>query len=73
MDETQRAARITGLLFLATFVTAIGALIAFQPVLDDPGGYVAGDGSDNRILLGALLELLSSSRTSAPPWCCTRS
>ena len=58
MDEIQRAARITGLLFLATFITAIGALIAFQPVLDDPGGYIAGEGSDNRILLGALLELL---------------
>jgi hypothetical protein len=47
-----------GVLFLITFVTSIGALIAFQPPLDDPVGYVAGDGSDNRIYFGALLELL---------------
>ena len=58
MDSDQRAARITGILFLATFVTSIGALALFQPVLDDPAGYVAGGGSDNRILLGVLLEAL---------------
>jgi hypothetical protein len=43
---------------LITFITAIAALWLFQPVLDDPGGYIAGAGDDNRILLGALLELL---------------
>ena len=30
----------------------------YQPVLDDPVGYIAGAGHDNRIVLGALLELL---------------
>ena len=30
----------------------------FQPVLDDPAGYIAGAGADNRIFLGAFLELL---------------
>lgn len=30
----------------------------FQPVLDDPQGYIAGDGADSRIYLGALLELI---------------
>ena len=58
MDSDQRAARIAGILFLATFVTSIGALALFQPVLDDPGGYIADGGSDNRILLGVLLEAL---------------
>ncbi|MBA2614587.1 MAG: DUF4386 domain-containing protein [Actinobacteria bacterium] len=58
MNSEQRIARITGVLFLITFVTSIGALIAFQPALDDPAGYVAGDGSDNRIYFGAFLELL---------------
>ena len=58
MNTDQRAARITGVLFLLTFVTSIGALALFQPVLDDPAGYIAGGGSDNRILLGALLEAL---------------
>jgi hypothetical protein len=45
-------------LFLITFITSIPALGLFQPVLDDPAGYIAGGGADNRIYLGALLELL---------------
>jgi hypothetical protein len=45
-------------MYLITFATSIPALYLFQPVLDDPAGYVAGTGSDNRILLGVLLELL---------------
>ncbi len=58
MDATQRTARVVGVLFLITFITSIPALYLFQPVLDDPGGYIAGDGADNRILLGVFLELL---------------
>jgi Domain of unknown function (DUF4386) len=58
MDSRQRSARITGVLFLITFVTSIVALALFQPVLDDPVGYIAGGGADSRIYLGALLELL---------------
>ena len=45
------------MLYLITFVTSIGALILFQPVLDDPQGYITGDGADNRIYFGVLLEL----------------
>jgi uncharacterized protein DUF4386 len=45
-------------LFLITFITAIAAVYLFQPVLDDPEGYIAGSGSDNRIFFGAFLELL---------------
>jgi hypothetical protein len=56
--HSQRIARIFGILFLITFITSIPALILFQPVLDDPTGYVANGGSDNRIFFGALLELL---------------
>ena len=58
MAEDQRNARIFGVLFLITFVTSIGALALFQPVLDDPAGYIAGGGKDNQIYLGAFLELL---------------
>ena len=54
----QTIARITGVLFLITFVTSIAALALFQPVLDDPVGYIAGGGADSRIHLAALLELL---------------
>jgi hypothetical protein len=58
MAQDQRAARIFGVLFIVTFVTSIAALVLFQPVLDDPAAYIAGDGDDTRIYLGAFLELL---------------
>src|SRR5262245_20586663 len=58
MHDDQRHARIFGALFLLTFVTSIGAVALFQPVLDDPVGYIAGGGKDNQIYLGAFLELL---------------
>ena len=58
MSSSRRISLAAGVLFLITFITAIGALIAFQPVLDDPVGYIAGGGSDNRIFFGAFLELL---------------
>jgi Domain of unknown function (DUF4386) len=58
MDEDQRSARIFGVLFIITFLTSIPAVLLFQPVLDDPAGYIAGDGNDTRIYLGAFLEFL---------------
>jgi uncharacterized protein DUF4386 len=58
MDDDQRHARIFGVLFIVTFITSIGALALFQPILDDPAGYIAGGGKDNQIYLGAFLELL---------------
>ena len=58
MAEDQRNARIFGVLFIITFLTSIPALALFQPVLDDPAAYIAGDGKDSQIYLGALLELL---------------
>src|SRR3954462_3003586 len=57
-DEARRIGRTFGVLYLITFVTSIPALYLFQPILDDPAGYVAGGGAENRILLGALLELI---------------
>lgn len=45
------------MLFIITFVTAIPALLLFDPVLKDPQ-YVTGPGADSRIFLGATLELL---------------
>jgi hypothetical protein len=54
----QTIARVTGVLFLITFVTSIPALGLYQPVLDHPVAYVTGSGADNRIFLAALLELI---------------
>jgi len=56
--EDQRNARIFGVLFLITFVTSIAALALFQSVLDDPAGYISGDGKDSQIYLGAFLDFL---------------
>jgi hypothetical protein len=58
MAADQRDARIFGVLFLITYVTSISAVLLFQSVLDDPAGYIAGDGKDNQIYLGAFLEFL---------------
>ncbi len=58
MTGDQRTARIFGVLFIVTFITSIPALALFQPVLDDPAGYIAGGGEDGQIHLGVLLELL---------------
>src|ERR687887_1556852 len=58
MNEARKISLAAGLLFLLTFITSIASLALFQPVLDDPVGYVTGAGSDNRIFIGAFLELL---------------
>jgi hypothetical protein len=58
VSPTRKISFAFGVLFLITFVTSIPALGLYQPVLDDPVGYVANGGSDNRILFGAFLELL---------------
>src|ERR671911_1019880 len=54
----QTIARVTGVLFLITFITAIPAVFVFYaPVLDDPR-YIVGAGADTRVLTGAFLELI---------------
>jgi hypothetical protein len=58
MSLDQKRARWFGVLYLITFITSIPALLLYQPVLDDPAGYIAGAGHDTRILFGAFLELL---------------
>src|SRR3954463_4027472 len=58
MSLDQRRARVFGVLYLITFVTSIPALALYQPVLDDPVGYISAAGHDTQILFGALLELL---------------
>ena len=58
MADDQMHGRIFGVLFITTFITSIGALWLFQPVLDDPAGYISGGGNDSRIYLGVFLEFL---------------
>jgi hypothetical protein len=56
MDSTRNVARAVGVLFILTFVTSIGAVIAYGPVLSD-SNYITGAGADTRVFLGAFLEL----------------
>ncbi len=58
MTAQRRIAVAFGALYLITFITSIPALGLYQPVLDDPQGYIAGAGADNQIYFGALLELI---------------
>lgn len=53
----QKIARITGWLFIATFVTAIAARFLFAAAWNDPR-YIVGAGADMRVSLGALFEFM---------------
>ena len=54
----QRIARVTGVLFVITFITAIPPFVLlYVPVVDDPY-YIVGAGADMRVTLGAFLELI---------------
>jgi hypothetical protein len=56
-EQQQRIARITGVLWIVTFITSIPAYLLYNPVLDDTG-FITGTGSETRVLVGAFLELL---------------
>jgi hypothetical protein len=54
----QTLARLTGVLFLITYLTSIPAFFVFYaPVLNDPS-YILGAGADTSVRLGAFLEVL---------------
>jgi hypothetical protein len=54
----QQIARVTGVLFLITYITAIPAFfVLYPPVLDDPR-YIVGAGADTSVSLGAFLEVI---------------
>jgi hypothetical protein len=55
----QKIARVTGVLFVITFITSIPpVLFLYGPLLDDPRYIVGGGAADNGVSLGALFELL---------------
>jgi Domain of unknown function (DUF4386) len=56
VNPTRKIALVVGVLFILTFVTSIGAVFAYGPVLTDPH-YITGAGADTRVFLGAFLEL----------------
>src|SRR5918997_5558337 len=55
----QKIARVTGVLFVITFITAIPpVLFLYGPLLDAPRYIVGGAAADNGAALGALLEMI---------------
>jgi hypothetical protein len=55
----QKIARVTGVLFLITYITSIPpVLFLYGPLLDDPRYILGGGAADNGASLGALLELI---------------
>jgi hypothetical protein len=57
VEHDDRRARLAGVLFLLTFVSAIVGAALYGPALTDPQ-YVTGAGQDARILWGAVCELV---------------
>jgi hypothetical protein len=57
MTSSRKSALAVGVLFILTFVTSIGGMLAYGPILSDPS-YITGAGPDTRVLVGAFLELM---------------
>ena len=57
MTFSRKSALAVGVLFILTFVTSIGAVFAYGPILSDPT-YITGTGPDTRVFFGAFLELM---------------
>ena len=57
MDPTRKTAITVGVLFVITFIAAIGGALLYGPVVDDPN-YILGAGADFSVHLGALFELV---------------
>jgi len=55
----QKIARVTGVLFVITFIASIPALILYGPVLNNPD-YIVSAGADTRVQWGAFLEVLTA-------------
>jgi hypothetical protein len=59
-DWTRNHARAAGIFYILTFVASIPAAFYFlSPVLDDPR-YVLGAGQDTRVVIGALLDVVTA-------------
>lgn len=53
----RKTAIATGVLFLITHVTSIGAVLLYDPILKN-ADYILGAGADTQVILGTLLDIL---------------
>jgi len=58
MGSLRKTALVTGVLFVITYITSIAAKFGFYPPLFDDADYTLGAGADNRLLWGALCEVI---------------
>jgi hypothetical protein len=56
--RVRRLARITGVLWIITFITSIPAVLLYDPLLNNKDFILGAGGGDTRIYIGATLELL---------------
>jgi len=57
MASYRKSAIATGVFFLITHVTSIGAVVLYGPILDHLG-YITSAGSDTQVILGVLFEII---------------
>jgi len=59
MTSVRKTALVGGGLYLITFISSIPAVFLLAPVLDNPD-YIISTGTDTRVLLGCLLDLINA-------------
>jgi len=57
MDSSRKTALTVGVLFILTFITSIGAVFAYGPILSN-SAFITGAGPDGGVPLGAFLDLM---------------
>lgn len=60
IDPMRRIALAGGVLYLITFVASIPQLKLFAKLVDDPEGFVTGQGSNTAVLWGSWLEVVTA-------------
>lgn len=60
MTTTRQLALASGVCYLLTFACSIPAFFLYEPVLNDPAYITGSGGADTRIVLGAVLEMLTA-------------
>ncbi len=60
MDRTRKIALAGGILYLVTFAASIPQLKLYKHLVDNPGGFVTGHGSNAAVLWGSLLEIITA-------------
>ena len=58
MNTNKKAAKIVGVFFLLAAVTAIVGLKLYDPILKGPDYLITGSENANKVVLGALMELI---------------